>query len=56
MAKQNKKNIDKSHQTAARKAFFASGKDLSQWRGRPARFIDKRKAASKNACRGKQDY
>ena len=42
-----------SAKAAARRAHFANGGTPATWRGRPARFIDRRKAAFKQACRGR---
>jgi len=54
MARKRKQqwNAVKASKAAARKAHFANGGTLATWRGRPARFTDARKAASKKACRG----
>ena len=51
--KQNRKEWDeaKATKSAARKAHFAAGGTLAMWRGRPARFTDRKKAARKAACR-----
>lgn len=53
--KKNKKKFDPLKAAAAsrRKAYFANGGDLSTWRGRATVFSDKKKAASKKACRKK---
>jgi hypothetical protein len=55
MKKRKKKKYDpiKAAMTARRKAFFNAGGDLAQWRGRPSRFVDKKKKEEKNACRRK---
>ncbi len=51
--KKRKKKYDpiKATMSAKRKAFFNAGGDLAQWRGRPSRFVDKKKEESRNACR-----
>jgi len=51
--KRNKKVYDgaKAQQGAARRAHFENGGTLATWRGRPARFDDRKKAARKAACR-----
>jgi hypothetical protein len=56
--KRKKKGWDegKAIQTAARKAHFANGGTLASWRGRPARFDDRKKAARKAACRKPVHY
>jgi len=40
-------------QQAARELFFENGGSLAAYRGRPTRFSNKKNAARKNACRGK---
>jgi hypothetical protein len=54
MAKANKKNTTKANKGAARKAFFEANGDVSSWRGRATAFTDRRKEASRKACRGKR--
>jgi len=38
---------------ADRAAHFSNGGTLAQWRGRPETFTDRKKKASKSACRGR---
>jgi len=40
-------------QAAARKAHFAAGGTVGMWRGRAATFQDRKHAANKKACRGR---
>jgi len=53
--KQKQKRWDggKAAKSAARQVHFAKGGTLATWRGRPARFTDRRKQANKKACRGR---
>ena len=55
MAKNKKKKWDplKAAASARRKAHFAQGGTVEMWRGRAATFKDRKKAASKKACRGR---
>jgi len=53
MARKATYNPMKASQGAARKAHFANGGTLATWRGRAATFTDRRKAANKQACRGR---
>ena len=56
MARKNKKfNPLKAQASARRKAHFAAGKSLAQWRGRPAILDESTSKARKNkkACRGR---
>lgn len=50
MSKPKKNNV-KSHKSATRKAFFKANGDVSSWRGRATAFTDRRKEASRKACR-----
>ena len=43
----------KQNRGVARQAFIDSGKPIALWRGRPVRMKDRKKEASKRACRGK---
>ena len=43
----------KQNKGVARQAFIDSGKPIVLWRGRPVRMKDRKKEASKKACRGK---
>jgi len=58
MAKKTRKSYDEvtAQRTAARRAHFKAGGSLATWRGRPARFQDRKKVANKRACRGKVAY
>lgn len=47
------RSTQKMQQGADRKAFFANGGTLAQWRGRSSTFSDLKKAKSKSACRGR---
>ncbi len=56
MAKRKKKKSwdpRKATKAAARKAHFEAGGTLAMWRGAAHTFTDRKKAANKNACRGK---
>lgn len=43
----------KAARGAARKAHIDSGKPIVLWRGRPAKFKNRKKEASRKACRSK---
>lgn len=56
MAKnKNKKKFDpiKASKAAQRRAHFAAGGTLAMWRGAAHTFADRKKSASKKACRGR---
>lgn len=55
MAKRKQKRLNpRQHlKAAARRAHFERGGTLVMWRGAAARFTDRKKQASKRACRGK---
>lgn len=46
----------KMNQKAARENHFRQGGTCQQWSGNPRTFTDKKKDASKKACRGPQSY
>ena len=43
---------EKEQRAAARRAHFAKGGDTRGWRGRSTQFSDRKKDASRKACRG----
>lgn len=50
--RKNKKwDEGKARMSATRKAHFENGGTLATWRGRPARFDDRKARANKRACR-----
>ncbi len=57
MTKKNQKwNPLKTAKAAARKAHFANGGTLAQWRGSARTFTDRKKQKSKTACRGRVQF
>ncbi len=57
MAKKKQKwNPLKAAKAAARKAHFANGGTLAQWRGSSRTFTDRKKQKSKDACRGRVQF
>ena len=55
--KETRKRKLQAHRGAmgeVRKAHFTEGKTLAAWRGRSSVQVDRRKKASKFACRGKR--
>lgn len=46
-------NPIKASAASRRKAYFQNGGSVSQWRGRSAVFLDKKKETARKACRKK---
>ena len=53
MAKKKKFSAMQAEKAAKRKAHFANGGTLAMWRGASQNFVDRKKKANKNACRGR---
>ena len=56
MARKKNYSPAKMAQGVARKAHFAQGGTVAQWRGRATTFSDRKKKANARACRGRVDY
>ena len=56
MAQTKNRSAAKMAQGAARKAHFAQGGTVAQWKGRAATFQDRKKQQSRTACRGQVAY